>query len=380
MLTSDTHNQAKTVSFPLKRRKRESIVKRMLSLYCILMCVAWITIWFSQESIKAYWQQTYHRASPFEALETLPFWRAGGELQNAINEQYAKLQNRFVEHNENWVAQWAVPPTPLDSVDVAKPQKPAVEKLYPNKKLANNETVAPASTPKAETVVPHHTVAIHLTAGDKVLFAGDSMIQGVAPHLQKKLKSQYQIDSINLSKQSTGLAYPKFFDWPATIEQTFASDPKVKLLVILVGANDPWDFPNPEKPQAAYLKFESSEWETEYMKRVHRIVAAAKHANAKIIWLGIPHMKREKLNTQMIYLNKVLERGLNGKHPNVLWLETANLLSDNHKVYQDTIQIDGQAVRVRSKDGIHFTGQGQQFVADYIAKHITFPNASQTTK
>ncbi|MGC6633391.1 DUF459 domain-containing protein, partial [Escherichia coli] len=74
-----------------------------------------------------------------------------------------------------------------------------------------------------------------LSPKDKVLFAGDSMMQGVAPLLKRQLQTDYNISSIDLSKQSTGLAYPKFFNWPQTIANRLASDDSIKLLVVFLG-------------------------------------------------------------------------------------------------------------------------------------------------
>ncbi|HCR6473330.1 TPA: DUF459 domain-containing protein, partial [Shigella flexneri] len=75
---------------------------------------------------------------------------------------------------------------------------------------------------------------IVLGQGDKVFFAGDSMMQGVAPFVERSLKKQYGIQSVNLSKQSTGLSYPKFFDWPNTIEQTLKQQTDIRLLVVFL--------------------------------------------------------------------------------------------------------------------------------------------------
>lgn len=78
-------------------------------------------------------------------------------------------------------------------------------------------------------------------------------MQGVAPFVQKHLKQEYGVQSVNLSKQSTGLSYPNFFDWPKTIEQTLQKEPDIHVLVVFLGPNDPWDFPMGKK----YLKFAS---------------------------------------------------------------------------------------------------------------------------
>ncbi len=67
-------------------------------------------------------------------------------------------------------------------------------------------------------------------------------MQGAAPFVQKSLKQQYGIESANLSKQSTGLSYPSFFDWPKTIEETLKKHPEISVLAVFL-ANDPWDFP-----------------------------------------------------------------------------------------------------------------------------------------
>ena len=223
MLTSDDNGQAKTVLFPAKRRrkKRYSFAKRLLWLYFVLMSAAWLTIWFAQKSISAYWQQTYHTDSPFLALESIPLWRAGGQLQDRLNGAYDNLRNGFNEQNTQWVAQWRVPevPKPVQTVKAKKPAKPEVDKLYPTHQAEKAAAATPAASAPAPKPAATADKTILLAPGNKVLFAGDSMLQGVAPHLQKTLKSQHQIDSLNLSKQSTGLAYPKFFDWPATIEQ-----------------------------------------------------------------------------------------------------------------------------------------------------------------
>ena len=46
-------------------------------LYAVMLFTALLTVWFSQDSINAYWQQTYHRASPLEKLNDYGWWRSG---------------------------------------------------------------------------------------------------------------------------------------------------------------------------------------------------------------------------------------------------------------------------------------------------------------
>lgn len=209
-----------------------------------------------------------------------------------------------------------------------------------------------------------------LHSGDKVFFAGDSLMQGVAPHVQKMLKNKYNIMSIDLSKQSTGLSYPKFYDWPAIIDKTLNEDSHIKLLVMFLGPNDPWDFPNPKGGK--YLKFKSPEWEAEYKQRVDRILTAAEAHHVRVIWLGLPFMKANKLNEQMLYLDGILRDATRNR---VTYISTKYNLTAGADHFTDPVLINGKKTFMRTKDGIHFTIAGQKLIAELIERRISYqPN------
>lgn len=359
MLISDPEAKPKIIVFP-KKKGKFSHFRQYVALYLMLLITVSLAAWLGQRSINAYWQQTYHRASPLESLNRFGVWRCGENIREYLTGYYDDVNQKFNQQNQNWEKQWTTTTTEPIAASTVTTQVNATTAMTQASALENRQ-------PEKED-----EKAVYLQAGDKVLFAGDSIMQGIAPHLQKWLKSQYQIDSINLSKQSTGLAYPSFFDWPATIEHAFSQDKNLKLLIILIGANDPWDFPNPATDKGIpYLKFESDAWKHAYLARVNRIVQAAHQSQAKVIWLGIPYMKRPVLNTQMHYLEDILSQELSQKD-NVLWLPINRLLSDGAENYQDSMVLDGETVQVRTKDGIHLTTRGQQFMADYIASYINY--------
>ncbi|WP_238480127.1 DUF459 domain-containing protein [Eikenella glucosivorans] len=321
-----------------------------------------LTVWFSQDSINAYWQQTYHRASPLEKMNDYGWWRAGSRWQQASLQQHENAVGWLEARNESWREQHAVPSqvATLPSPDMAAP---AASQPAATSEPAHGSTNLAQAQPDR----------VQLTAGDKVFFAGDSMMEGVAPHVQRWLSSEYGIDSVNLSRQSTGLSYPSFFDWPATIEKTLREDQKIRLLVVFLGPNDPWDFPNPQPGTRGYLKFQSPEWEQEYRQRIERIVSAAKAANVRLIWMGVPAMKNRRLNEQMRYLDTLFASELAGQS---IWLPTDKIMGGEDGQYRDSISVNGQTVRLRSKDGIHFTIKGQQFLAEQITSRIDYRPAS----
>ena len=332
------------------------LASRVWRLYVAMLLTALLTVWFSQDSINAYWQQTYHRASPLEKLNDYGWWRSGSRWQQAALQQHEAALGWLETKNESWRQQ-----------HTAEHASPSIVVLPTEPAVPSEAETKPASAPVvAQNTAPKPLPErVQLSAGDKVFFAGDSMMEGVAPHVQRWLSSQYGIDSLNLSRQSTGLSYPSFFAWPATIEKTLREDQKIRLLVV-------------------FLKFQSPEWEQVYRQRIERIVTAAKAADVQIIWLGVPIMKSSRLNAQMRYLDSLFASELAGK---TIWLPTDKIMGGGDGQYRDSISINGQTVRLRSKDGIHFTIKGQQLLAEQIAGRIDYqpapaapavPTASET--
>lgn len=321
-----------------------------------LFGAAILSVWLSQQSINAYWQQTYHKSSPLESLNNFALWQLGAKIQTSVTEILTFPQT--TDKNSEISRTLPIP----SQTQPEKNNRPVTTVKASTESVSSNTEATNQPTQQNDSVV-------WLKSGDKVMFVGDSIMQGIAPHVQRWLKNDYQIDSVNLSKQSTGLAYPKFFDWPTTIEQTLQNDKNIKLLIVLLGANDPWDIPNPQG--GAYLKFQSPEWNQEYLRRVNRIVQAAEANQARIIWLGTPYMRRSDLDKRVRHLNKLLGEELVNQSPTVVWLPTDMLLSDTN-AYQDSMTIDGQVVRVRTKDGVHLNPAGQIFMSNYLNSYIKY--------
>lgn len=380
--------------------------KSWFFVYLVLLFSAGVLIWFSQKSINNYWQQTYHQESPLAKLNQSTLWKQGGAWQDTMNRLFAtssQADSNLESNTQGEIAlnlsveDSATLPTTANEMPVESNASEEISEEVSeevNEKIElNRENVENIS---AENVVEHQTVLakwlfdknlqimpikaplaeekatpsskkqkVALNKSDKVFFAGDSLMQAIAPNMQKWLKEN-NISSINLSKQSTGLAYPSFFDWTKTIEQTLKQNKDIKLLVVFLGPNDPWDMPD-EQAGRPYLKFKSAEWENLYRKRVHRIAQAAQKHNVKLIWVGIPHMRKAKLNSDMAYLNQVIRDELK---QNAIYIPTAGLLSDGKNRYTDSINVNGKVLRVRSKDGIHFSLSGVQVISDHLKESI----------
>lgn len=321
----------------------------------ILLSFAVCSIWIMQNSINAYYQQTYHRESPLMAWQQQPVWQFGGRIGDYLYQQKADILSSIEQFNgevaRNYNQNYAY--TPEYKAYLAKQQQ--LEKI----RLA-------ALAKQQQLLAQQQWQTFPLTKEQQVFFAGDSLMQGVAPFVQQYLQTQYQIKTVNLSKQSTGLTYPSFFDWPKTIEETLKNNHQIKVLVIFLGPNDPWDMPNPQGGQ--YLKFQSPEWENEYRSRIAKIVTTAQHHQVRIMWLLPPNMRKTTLNQQMIYLNQLFADEL--KKHNIFTIDTRPLLGGKNNVYSDYLVKDGKTIKMRSADGIHFSADGQRLLAQVIESHL----------
>ncbi|MEG2357600.1 SGNH/GDSL hydrolase family protein [Acinetobacter sp.] len=323
----------------------------------VLLSFGMLGIWIMQNSVNAYFQQTYHRESPLMQLGDYSLWAKGGSIGDVLYASHGVAKAAIEEQNGQLVngfnADYAF--TPEFKAELAR--KIRLEEI----RLAQEKA---AIAEKA--LLDQFT----LTKADEIFFAGDSLMQGVAPHVQKHLQQGYQIKSVNLSKQSTGLSYPGFFDWPKTIKETLASNRSIKILAVFLGPNDPWDMPNPQG--GSYLKFKSPQWEAVYRSRIADIIQAAQRQHVSVMWLSPPNMGKPMLNEQMIYLNQVIADEV--KKNKAFFIDTRPLLGGKNDVYSDYLVKNNQSIKMRSADGIHFSPDGQKIIAQEIEKHLKIVN------
>ncbi|RWU24029.1 DUF459 domain-containing protein [Pseudomonas alkylphenolica] len=338
-----------------------------------LVLVTVLLFWLNQDSISLYCQQKYHQRCELPVLGQSPAWRLGGDLTQAVGAArdgfVQSLQQSRVEPVVAQVETVVLPETmPVVSVRVDAPQAlPAA--------VANNAPPAKATPVSAVPVTDgiaskSPSPVVTLAAGDEVFLVGDSLMQGVAPHLANTLRKRYQIKSVNLSRQSTGLAYPGFFNWPQTVAKTLDSAPNIRLMVVFLGPNDPWDMPQGKgKP---FLRFKSPDWEHDYRQRIDAILEQAREHQVQVIWVGPPNMRQQRLSSAMAYLSGLYQEQttLYRQH----YLSANPVLGYRDETFSYTLQdSQGKRVKTRVDDGIHFTIAGQKLIADQIVSLIAFP-------
>ncbi|MBV7435461.1 DUF459 domain-containing protein [Cardiobacteriaceae bacterium TAE3-ERU3] len=433
----------------LQKRSVKAGAKRV---WLILVVLIVAMVWFAQQSINAYWLQTYQRKSPLQALDQYAWWRAGAEFYDTAETGYQMVLTDTAEWFEQVTASFNETrgevvtgrsstlertSANLSSVVERVPEvlaQESAQKSIKEKEQELRDELPPTVTTQAEsslltTQPPYYNQAVRtllvdtaagliglaqksekltsaeqrleppkndqvlvldgtqatdgattsdcmgvdepqqvvLRDGEKVFFAGDSLMQSIAPHLRQRLKKEYDIDSINLSKPSTGLSYAGFFDWPATIEDTLANNSDIGVMMVFIGANDAQAFIDTKDAQQRPVKFRSERWTEVYQQRITRILDAAEAAGVQVVWIGLPHMRNARYQDKMAYINTLLHDSVTGR---ALWLPIADLLGGD--TYLDSMAINGKTVRIRRKDGIHLSREGDAYVADYIWPYLCY--------
>ncbi|AOA59328.1 SGNH/GDSL hydrolase family protein [Acinetobacter larvae] len=345
--TEDQPQNAEEQTPPSRRRYS------FLFIFSNLLTFAVLGLWIMQNSVNAYYQQTYHQPSPLAFLDDYALWHKGQEIGETLYKKHDQVQLAIQKFNQHWVDLFN-----QEYAYTAEFKQQQALKAEQQRLLAQQRAAAQAKQALLDQ--------FRINKQQQVFFAGDSLMQGVAPHVQKYLQENYQVNTVNLSKQSTGLSYPSFFNWPKTIQETLQSNPNIKILVVFLGPNDPWDMANPAGGR--YLKFQSPDWEALYRSRIADIFQTAQQHQVSVMWISPPNMRKDSLNQQMIYLNQVITDEVKKHHGYVI--DSRALLGSQNNVYSDYRMENGVSSKTRSADGIHFSVEGQKIVAAKIAENI----------
>ncbi len=361
------------------KKKKLTIVHIAIILFVSIILVTW----FKSDKLASYWQQEQGTAEPFESLSKSGIGKLGNAVDSfnsekeinveliRLNEEINKIANRLTAGDALKASELAEIKKTQARIEAKINVLTAKQKLVAYAKANGTnptETVADISQP-IETVTNNSTAMvgngsrIAMTSDKKALFIGDSLMQGVAPWVMRKLQNDLQVKSINLSKHSTGLTVSKFFDWPATLEKTLQNNSDIGALFVFLGGNDGQSIIDPDTNH--YVRFGTERWDEVYTGRIHRILNTAKVNNVPVLWITPPEMKKASLNQRTAHLTELYKKI--SKEDAVILVSKEILQSDTaNDEYSDTMLVNGKLKKIRTADGVHFTTTGQKVIANAI--------------
>lgn len=259
-----------------------------------------------------------------------------------------------------------VPPTVLAPVSQSSSATASVTiTTPPAPEITRPIAITPSANIPAQSIPELKAPLPALDVFPRVLFAGDSMMQGVAPFVISQMRKDYPTGKfVDLSMQSTGLTVKRYFDWPAKIrEETLKQG--FKIVVIFLGPNDPWDISEGNK---RYI-FPSDEWKEKYRERVVEVMDFAASQNVHVIWIGLPNMREDRVKRGAVVQNVIFRE--EAQRFNFDYLSTEDLLGrldEPFKRFVDDPQ-KGQ-LATRAEDGIHFTPTGLRMISAKVIELI----------
>ncbi|MFO1117812.1 MAG: SGNH family hydrolase [Beijerinckiaceae bacterium] len=167
------------------------------------------------------------------------------------------------------------------------------------------------------------------------------------------------------TKDSSGLVRDDFYDWQKNLREILNGPEKFDAVVVMIGSNDRQEL----RDGAGRHEPLSPRWRELYAARVDAFLAAIKEKNIPVFWVGMPIMRAEKYSSEIGQLNEIYRarvEAAGGGYVDV-WDAFAD---ENGKFSVFGPDVNGQTVKLRTSDGIHFTKPGARKLAYFTEQNM----------
>ena len=325
----------------------------------ILMLV--VLVFFTQNSLIFYIEQRFHSSFGLDELLKGTEFSKGAEIFRAFGVFVDTSANVILENNSQSADAAVFEINKQNDSDIMPFDDNITEEELAKENISVQMDDENASVDTA-VIEQSPNDKIVLKQGDSVLITGDSMMQ----YIGMKASQNYPklgLKVLDLSKHSTGLLDKKSHNWAQIIKDTLAKNKDIKLLVMLIGANDPWG----RSVNGKFYELNSSEWREFYTGRVDEIYKIAKASNVKVLWLSLPCMQKTDYAKKIELLNEIYKSA--SEQNGQIFINTSEYLCQNDE-YKTHIDINGKRSKIRQDDGVHISKIGSQILADEILKRI----------
>jgi hypothetical protein len=261
-------------------------------------------------------------------------------------------------------------PSPRPSTAAHKPRK------KPHEPAPTREASAPAA-PSPE-------------ATEFVYVLGDSLAISAADGMDEDLEGKPEIGVVDRARDASGLVRDDYFDWAKAARELVGGNepapkdkeakakdakdkpasaaeakPKIDYVVVMLGINDMQQL----RDGKDYVDPLTDRWKAIYSQRIQAVVAPLRAAHIPVLWVGLPPMRSEKFNTQVVALNQIFKD--NAEKAGATFVDIFDDFADQGGQF-DAFgpNIEGQKVKLRGPDGIHLTPAGGKKLAHFLDAEI----------
>jgi len=200
-----------------------------------------------------------------------------------------------------------------------------------------------------------------------IMLIGDSLALGLSPFFKEVLAREYEGTLFrSFGKVSSGLCSPHLFNWEKKT-QILLKKHKPNVLVIMMGANDSNNNVKLGKKRACV---DTPSWSEAYKGLVESYLKAISDGKTPVYWVGMPITRDSKQANRFKAANKSVERACANVN-NCYYIDTWSMLADEKNKYTDYIKDkNGRNIKIRARDGIHFSPKGGEILSRYIVNHL----------
>lgn len=240
---------------------------------------------------------------------------------------------------------------------------------------AKSERAAPAA-PRAQTggertstdgqsSAQESPAAQRMGATYAVAVMGDALGALLSNGLEEVLSDTPDIKIVRDSRPSSGLVRDDFYDWSKAARDIAGGGQKIDIAVMMIGSNDRQQLRHGDET----LDPMTSRWRELYVARVDAVLQPFRERKIPVIWVGLPVMKSESFSADMARLNEIFKERV--QRQGDVFVDLWEASSDERGQYSAFgPDIDGEIVKIRAADGVHFTPAGAISVGHFVAGEI----------
>jgi hypothetical protein len=199
----------------------------------------------------------------------------------------------------------------------------------------------------------------------RVWAVGDSLVETIGAAVVNAGSELGVVEGRFDVQYSSGLTRPELYDWPGRLAAELARQP-TDIVVFMVGANDGQAIETP----SGFEAFGTAAWQDEYRTRVHEAMDVLEEHAIGVYWIGLPVAADERLSARFAVMNGVF-RSEAAMRTDVHFIDIYGEFSAADGAYVAHLpDANGNTIRIRDQDGIHFTPEGAEFVAAVVFDEI----------
>ncbi len=298
---------------------------------------------FFDDSPGAYWTLEKQRQDKLRAMRAPP-----------IRQKPTRLISRAAPVRGFTLPAEAPPPAP------AQEDENGVAKAAPDAAPTGEAAVAPApvdaAAPAATAEKPNAKAVIAVL--------GDNLGQLLSLGLSEAYGDRPEIAVVRRTKENSGLVREDYYDWRKAARELIDKD-KPDLAIIMVGSNDRQAL----RDGAASFETRSPRWKELYAARAKAIGELFRERKVPLIWVGLPIMNNDRLAADMLDFNEIYKQA--AAETGAAYVDIWEAFADDRGRFSSYgPDVNGQMVRLRAGDGVHFTRAGSRKLAHFVESDI----------